>query len=48
MFDLITLPEEERLIVQALNKKIVTLSKDPQGTHVVQKVLKSFTEEAKR
>ena len=42
MFDLINNPEEEDLIIKALKGKIRVLSEDPQGTHVVQKVMTSF------
>lgn len=47
MFELVNLPDEEEFIRNALIGNIVRLSKDPQGTHVVQKVMTSF-EESKR
>ena len=47
MFDLINLSEEVELISYALKGNIVKLAKDPQGTHVVQKVMSTF-EEPKR
>ena len=48
MFDLINLPMEEQIITQALHGHIIELSKDSQGTHVVQKVMATFQEEEKR
>lgn len=41
------MPEEEQLIRECLDGKIIALSKDQQGTHVIQKVITSF-EESKR
>jgi hypothetical protein len=48
MFDLINRPAEEQLITLALKGNIIQLAKDSQGTHVVQKVISTFQEEAKR
>ena len=39
------MPEEFELIVSTLKGNIVQLSKDPQGNHVVQKVLQNFEPE---
>lgn len=44
MFDLVNLPEEEDYIREALVGNVIKLSKDAQGTHVVQKVMASFPE----
>lgn len=35
MFDLITLPQEEELIIKALRGNVVYLARDAQGAHVV-------------
>jgi hypothetical protein len=35
MFDLITLPQEEELIIRALKGHIAYLARDAQGAHVV-------------
>jgi len=45
MFDTINMPEEFTLIVRTLKGNIFELSKDPQGNHVVQKILSSFEPE---
>jgi pumilio RNA-binding family len=45
MFDTINMPEEFTLIISTLRGNIVKLSKDPQGNHVVQKVLSIFEPE---
>jgi hypothetical protein len=39
MFELINLPEEIDLISVTLKGNIIELAKNPQGTHVVQKVM---------
>lgn len=44
MIDLVNLPEEEEFIRNALIGNVVFLSKDTQGTHVIQKVLSCFDE----
>lgn len=44
MFELVNLVEEEDYIKEALTGNIVYLSKNAQGTHVVQKVMGSFSE----
>jgi hypothetical protein len=44
MFELVNLPEEEDFIREALIGNVIRLSKDAQGTHVVQKVMASFPE----
>lgn len=44
MFELVNLPEEEDFIRDALIGNVIRLSKDAQGTHVVQKVMASFPE----
>jgi hypothetical protein len=35
MFDLVSLPEEEETIKNNVKGNVVTLSKDPQGNHVI-------------
>ena len=45
MIDLVNLPEEEDFIRNALIGNVVRLSKDSQGTHVIQKVLSCFEEQ---
>jgi hypothetical protein len=44
MFELVNLPEEEDFIRDALMGNVIKLSKDAQGTHVIQKVMASFPE----
>ena len=45
MFELVNLPEEEDFIRDALIGNVIKLSKDAQGTHVIQKVMASFPEQ---
>lgn len=45
MVDLANLPEEEKFFEKALTGHVGKLAIDQQGTHIVQKVITSFTEE---